>query len=282
MVYGSGWAQPPRGSTEWGARQFSRLLDEEERIAAERQRLLAMGWRPPELSFGDEAPLPHERQFILAGVNPAPTPGGQGRPPIPNYLLPFLQAPERTPANTNVPPGSALSRRTSEQPPSARGETSRPAFMNGSFAAEQQENRDRERAVRHFYALAAREMRLEEQARNRERALELLKARKASEAILQGGHPSAESAGESWLSEIGAWIPFISRDIPEDDDYCMRRWDRERARCFRWEEDWARRACMERARNRYVLCFDNGGMPDPDEPDEWSEADMERWYNPDR
>jgi hypothetical protein len=38
---------PPRGSTAWGARQFLRLLDEEDHIAAERERLLAAGWRSP-------------------------------------------------------------------------------------------------------------------------------------------------------------------------------------------------------------------------------------------
>jgi hypothetical protein len=39
---------PPRGSTDWGARQFYRLLDDEERIAAERERLRTMGWQPPQ------------------------------------------------------------------------------------------------------------------------------------------------------------------------------------------------------------------------------------------
>lgn len=40
--------QPPRGSTDWGAQQFFRLLDDEERIAVERDRLRALGWRPPQ------------------------------------------------------------------------------------------------------------------------------------------------------------------------------------------------------------------------------------------
>lgn len=68
MVYWSGRPQPPRGSTEWGARQFYRLLDHEERIAAERERLIAMGWQAPDSSptagphadepaFGDERDL---------------------------------------------------------------------------------------------------------------------------------------------------------------------------------------------------------------------------------
>lgn len=38
--------QPPRGSTAWGAQQFLHLLEDEERIAAERERLRALGWRP--------------------------------------------------------------------------------------------------------------------------------------------------------------------------------------------------------------------------------------------
>ena len=38
---------PPHGSTDWGAQQFYRVLDEEERVAAERERLRASGWQPP-------------------------------------------------------------------------------------------------------------------------------------------------------------------------------------------------------------------------------------------
>jgi len=48
MVYRSVRPQPPRGSTAWGAQQFLRVLDDEERIAAERERLRALGWRPPQ------------------------------------------------------------------------------------------------------------------------------------------------------------------------------------------------------------------------------------------
>lgn len=46
---------PPRGSTDWGARQFYRLLDDEERIAAERERLLAMGRRAPQSNSRPQA-----------------------------------------------------------------------------------------------------------------------------------------------------------------------------------------------------------------------------------
>lgn len=46
---------PPRGSTDWGARQFYRLLDDEERIAAERERLLAMSWRATQPKSGNHA-----------------------------------------------------------------------------------------------------------------------------------------------------------------------------------------------------------------------------------
>lgn len=56
MTFGATPPRPPRGSTDWGARQFYRLLDEEERIAAERERLRALGWRPPSPSNTQPAP----------------------------------------------------------------------------------------------------------------------------------------------------------------------------------------------------------------------------------
>jgi hypothetical protein len=58
MVYRSVRPQPPRGSTAWGAQQFSRVLDDEERIAAERERLRALGWRPPQVAAGAYADEP--------------------------------------------------------------------------------------------------------------------------------------------------------------------------------------------------------------------------------
>lgn len=58
MVYRSVRPQPPRGSTAWGAQQFSRVLDDEERIAAERERLRALGWRPPQPAAGAYADEP--------------------------------------------------------------------------------------------------------------------------------------------------------------------------------------------------------------------------------
>ncbi len=56
MVFRSVRHLPPRGSTAWGARQFLRMLDEEERIAAERERLLAADWRSPSFPGLQAAP----------------------------------------------------------------------------------------------------------------------------------------------------------------------------------------------------------------------------------
>jgi len=272
MAFNTRLPRPPYGSTDWGARQFYRLLEDEERIATERGRRHAGKARIPD--------LPPERQITLAGYS-LPQPGSPGRPIPPRYLEFFGHVPETTPANTNVPPNS-LGRTVAEPSSSVSGEIPRPTFMNGSLWAEQ-DWEDQERALRHYYALLAREMRLEERARNRERALELLKARKASEVVLQGEHPSAESVGDAWLSEIGAWIPFISRDIPEDDedDYCYHRYEAEKRRCQRWPWKW-HHGCIQRASDRFRLCVRNGGQPDPDEPFEWNESDMEVWYNPNR
>lgn len=59
MDYRTVRQRPPRGSTAWGAQQFLRVLDEEERVAAERERLLAIGWRPPHRPNGE----PHDQFF---------------------------------------------------------------------------------------------------------------------------------------------------------------------------------------------------------------------------
>lgn len=280
MVYRLARQMPQHGSTDWGAAQIYHLLDEEERVAAERRRLLSMGWRPPALAEDAGAPPAGADQHFILAANPSPSPGGSGRLNVPPYLLPYIQTPEHTPANTNIPPASTLNRTPTQASP-AKGEIPRPAVMNGSFEAQQAGDQDRERAIRHFYTLVAREMRIEEQARNRERALELLKARKAGDSAPQGGKQALDPLW-SLLAEIGDWIPFSGRDIPEDDDYCLRRWEAEQDRCLRWPLGGPRGKCLERAAIRHDLCFRNGGRPDPDEPDEWSEADMERWYNPHR
>ena len=58
-------------------------------------------------------------------------------------------------------------------------------------------------------------------------------------------------------------------------------WGREIARCEIWrgrgpkgDPDRWYRACSDRARDRFTLCIKNGGKPDPNEPDEWSERDL--------
>jgi hypothetical protein len=62
---------PPRGSTEWAAQQFYRVLTDEERIAAERERLRALGWRPSRPANGSTP----STQFAPANGN-APGPLG--------------------------------------------------------------------------------------------------------------------------------------------------------------------------------------------------------------
>ena len=62
----------------------------------------------------------------------------------------------------------------------------------------------------------------------------------------------------------------------DDEDDCHARWGAEQARCSRWKSKgtWVVAGCLERARYRYILCFRNGGKPNPEEPPEWSEADF--------
>lgn len=57
---------PPRGSTDWGALQFYRLLDEEERIAAEREHLRTLGWQHPRSEGGN---APAEAGFRFGGAS---------------------------------------------------------------------------------------------------------------------------------------------------------------------------------------------------------------------
>lgn len=63
--------QPPQGSTAWGAQQFLRLLDDEERIAAERERLRATGWRPALAARRAQA-YPASQEDVLRNVVPDP------------------------------------------------------------------------------------------------------------------------------------------------------------------------------------------------------------------
>lgn len=77
MVYRSEWGQPLRGSTEWGAREFYRLLEEEERLAAGRQQ---PGVAPPSvpsdpdrLGVGRYA-APKSGQSLLSYANGRPLP----------------------------------------------------------------------------------------------------------------------------------------------------------------------------------------------------------------
>jgi hypothetical protein len=39
------------------------------------------------------------------------------------------------------------------------------------------------------------------------------------------------------------------------------------------------RGCLERAENRWRLCLQNKGRPDPYEPPEWGPRDEEIWRN---
>lgn len=79
MVYRPLGSQPARGSTEWGARQFYRLLDDEEHMAAERKRLLAMGWRPRQPASRNPAHPASRNGFLLEMVSDAHARAGSVR-----------------------------------------------------------------------------------------------------------------------------------------------------------------------------------------------------------
>lgn len=65
-----------------------------------------------------------------------------------------------------------------------------------------------------------------------------------------------------------------SEHDPKRYDRCHERWLLEQARCGLRAPLW-RHGCKERATKRQNLCYDNGGDPNPDEPDEWSDKDEE-------
>lgn len=80
MAYPVKPSRPPHGSTAWGAQEILRLLDAEEQVAAERQRLLASGLRPsvrtalrvqmphPDSEFDGTAAL-HQQQVDALNTN---------------------------------------------------------------------------------------------------------------------------------------------------------------------------------------------------------------------
>ena len=65
-----------------------------------------------------------------------------------------------------------------------------------------------------------------------------------------------------------------------DDDECYSRWASEEARCYNRKPMWWG-GCKERAAERRNLCIQYQGDP-PYEPPEWSKADEERSFFPDR
>lgn len=78
------------------------------------------------------------------------------------------------------------------------------------------------------------------------------------------------------------------------DDYCSDRWEAEKGKCWStWRErrdgglvgypwDDILEGCKERARQRYMACFQNGGRPPKRELSEWGPGDEEAWFNEQR
>lgn len=277
MVYRFEQPMPPRGSTAWGATQIYRLLDVEER-AADREQRFANGERS---TRGPEA-------MTSVGL---PTRAGGGR------LLAFAP-----PSNSNVLPvldpttaGSDFDLLVGRSPGRASAIVAayiqiaitltllltRTASTPEERKALQRKTEAAEFAYRRLTHMMAAQFSRDELARIQADSgvdFELIEgalhASTADPAPIEEHQPA-----QDWAADP-AWLPLLGRDILEDDDYCQRRWEAELFRCGRWKQDWARRGCRDRAGHRHNLCRGNGGTPHPLEPDEWSEKDMERWYNP--
>jgi hypothetical protein len=73
------------------------------------------------------------------------------------------------------------------------------------------------------------------------------------------------------------------KEDDDDDDECLSRRNAEVARCHERIDDYAHRdflaACKQRATDRWRLCIQNKGRPDPHEPPEWGPDDEEIWRN---
>lgn len=71
----------------------------------------------------------------------------------------------------------------------------------------------------------------------------------------------------------------------DNGDYCSGRFDEEAGRCYeRYNErkyaiDRLLKGCEGRASNRRNMCTANGGVPHPDESDEWGMKDEEGFRN---
>jgi len=80
----------------------------------------------------------------------------------------------------------------------------------------------------------------------------------------------------------------------DDEDFCGARWAREKEQCWNtWQErrdngfdgypwDDFLEGCKERARQRFMACFQNGGRPPQPELSEWGPEEEERWLNEQR
>ncbi len=82
-------------------------------------------------------------------------------------------------------------------------------------------------------------------------------------------------------SQRGQLYEEYKRDTGNNNDFCYERWENEKAACGYREKKW-QGGCRERATERWLKCVRNGGVPDPEEPPEWSDADEETSFNPDR
>jgi len=65
------WREPPFGSTAWAQQQFRRMIRLDDELAAERRRLTAEGWQPPEPdapAFRDRPAFDDGREAVAAHV----------------------------------------------------------------------------------------------------------------------------------------------------------------------------------------------------------------------
>jgi len=91
-----------------------------------------------------------------------------------------------------------------------------------------------------------------------------------------GGAIMMSEPGRRAIKSIGQMI----RDIctPDDEDPCDERQTREEVACSKYSGHWSYGPCLQRARIRGDMC--RRKIPDQNQPEQWSDADVDGWAPP--
>jgi RHS repeat-associated protein len=92
-------------------------------------------------------------------------------------------------------------------------------------------------------------------------------------AVAGGEEGCAIGSGVENAAQLAKAVSNLRPTCPGDSD-CHQRMGVEISRCYKREKRWWS-GCITRAQTRFRLCVRNGGIPDPNAPPEWGDADEE-------